>query len=157
MAYVKSKFRQDWSQIKNLEFRRGGHVPSQGWRHPERNSRFLGYDPVADFDESLAFSCSDIGELASNVRGARRPFEETFPDNTLYFVYGFSSYVAVKRPCEFCKEGGIVDCQCELIVKALLFERRNLLSRPFLLFTPSVKCGPRNLFLKFFQNQVSNS
>ena len=109
----------NYFQIKDSHYRRGCYIPHHGWKSHEPSSTFIDINNKQIlFNEKLNFSCSEIGQLASKV--FRKP-----KNNIYYFVFGYASYVLIKRPCTDCKEGH-KKCACELILKALQGERTQI-------------------------------
>ena len=126
----KRKGRQNWLQVKDSFHRRGAYIPEFGWRSASRSAVHIEKDrPPSGFDEVLSFANSEIGELASPIASATSflSSKDSLGKNVQYFVYGFSSYVAVVRPCRSCTEKNIKNCNCSILVDALKHERKRIL------------------------------
>ena len=126
----KRKGRQNWLQVKDSFHRRGAYIPEFGWRSASRSAVYIEKDrPPSGFDEVLSFANSEIGELASPIASATSflSSKDSLGKNVQYFVYGFSSYVAVVRPCRSCTEKNIKNCNCSILVDALKHERKRIL------------------------------
>ena len=102
--YTRSSGRVDYMQVRNTSHRCGAHVPSLPARSLPREAKFV--DPKDDaFNEMHNFACSLVGEICSQVRNSRVPFEEkNLPEGTLYMMFGFHKYLDVTSPCMDCQE-----------------------------------------------------
>ena len=116
-AYIKKYKGKSWALVRNSFARRGSYVPVGGWRNFDKR------DPVvpvgsttlkgSPFDELRNFSSSEIGELASPITNSSK---------LEYYIYGFSKYLKVTRPCRYCENAARKNCECDLIYSTLSYE-----------------------------------
>ena len=119
--YTKKDSRGDfWCLLLSTFERGGGYIPysKHGWMLDPSGARYENVASSPGFDEKLNFAVSEIGELASKINSKDKS----------YWIYGYSSFIFISRPCLDCSTAK-VRCKCNILIKALQAEREQILSK----------------------------
>ena len=100
--------------LKDTANRKGGIVPQSGWARVERGSNLHPEGENPEFDEKWSFANSSVGELASRCALRKEP---------RYEIYGYRKYLPIYSKCAFCLDTGEAECNHNLILNALRFEK----------------------------------